>query len=349
MPENTMRKLALVATLLAFVVVVLGAYVRLSDAGLGCPDWPGCYGRIIPPTETQAIVEANSRYPERAVEVGKAWKEQVHRYAASLLGLLILALLVLSERAPGSLRTGWLPRILLLLVLAQGTLGMWTVTLLLKPLVVTAHLLGGLSTLALLFLTWLKLGPLPGATDEGGRNSLRPWVVAALAVLMAQIALGGWTSTNYAAWACGAEFPGCHGVWWPDMDFDTGFTLWHGLGRNYEYGILDTPARTAIHFTHRLFAIVATLTLGATAWRFITVGQGRLPRVGLGLAGLLLLQLALGISNVVFALPLWVAVGHNAGAALLLLCLVAAWQMTAPAAGNRQHTAESLPADLSAA
>ena len=319
-------RIAFLATLLALCVVLLGAYVRLSDAGLGCPDWPGCYGRIVPPTESEAVAAANAAFPERIVEVAKAWKEQLHRYAASLLGLLIIALAVLHQRHPYR-PAGRIPVLLVALVIFQGLLGMWTVTLLLKPLVVTAHLLGGLATLSLLWWTFLSVRssavhPLARATEPPRRRAFR-WLLPALAVLIVQIALGGWTSTNYAAWACGMDFPDCHGSLWPEMDFATGFTLWHGLGRDYEFGILDTPARTAIHWTHRLFAIVAALVLGATALRLMTLGGGGgLSRVGLALVLLLLLQLGLGVSNVILGLPLWVAVAHNGGAALLLLCLV---------------------------
>jgi heme a synthase len=334
-----MRHITLAATLLALFVVVLGAYVRLSDAGLGCPDWPGCYGRIVPPTDSAAVNAANAAYPERAVEVGKAWKEQVHRYAASLLGLLILALAALAARR-GEQPAGKIPYVLVALVIFQGMLGMWTVTLLLKPLVVTAHLLGGLTTLALLWWTYLRLTPSVAQLRPSYPNAPRGWLYGALLVLGLQIALGGWTSTNYAAWACGTSFPDCHGRLWPDMDFATGFTLWHGLGIDYEFGILSTPARTAIHFSHRLFAIVASAVLLLTAWRLLKAPpQSRLPSVGVALVGLLALQLALGVSNVIFGLPLPVAVAHNGGAALLLLCLVSGLAITQPVAVAGRATA----------
>lgn len=336
---RTLERLTLAATLLAFCVIVLGAYVRLSDAGLGCPDWPGCYGRVVPPTASEAVAAANAAYPERTVEIAKAWKEQIHRYAASLLGLLILALAFLHQRQPER-PAGRIPPLLVVLVILQGLLGMWTVTLLLKPLVVTAHLLGGLATLSLLWWTFLRLraGSANAAVPMTGpvRRPAMGWLVLALAILTLQIALGGWTSTNYAAWACGTDFPACHGSLWPEMDFATGFTLWHGLGVDYEFGILDTPARTAIHWTHRLFAIVAAVVLGATALRLIVLGaSGGLQQVGLALLLLLLLQLGLGVSNVIFGLPLWVAVAHNGGAALLLLCLVTGIHATHSAGHDR--------------
>lgn len=329
-----LSRLTLATTLLAVTVIVLGAYVRLSDAGLGCPDWPGCYGRLVPPTASEAILEANAAWPERTVEVGKAWKEQLHRYVASLLGLAIVVIALLHWRQPER-PAGVLPLVLVVLVVFQGLLGMWTVTLLLKPLVVTAHLLGGLTTLALLWWTYLRLAGARGR--QPARAGTRRWLWAALSVLTAQIALGGWTSTNYAAWACGTDFPDCHGSLWPQMDFATGFTLWHGLGIDYEFGILDTPARTAIHWSHRLFALVAALVLGASALRLLRRDEPpALQRVGLALLLLLALQLALGVSNVVLGLPLWVAVAHNAGAAALLLCLVTGLHCAGPAGDDHR-------------
>ncbi len=314
-----LARVILAATLLALFVIVLGAYVRLSDAGLGCPDWPGCYGRLVPPTASEAVAEANAAFPERAVEVAKAWKEQLHRYAASLLGLFIIAIAFLHRRHPGR-PAGRIPLALVVLVIFQGLLGMWTVTLLLKPLVVTAHLLGGLTTLALLWWTLLTVRSAGVSARSGSVPAT--WLTVALAVLTVQIALGGWTSTNYAAWACGTTFPDCHGRFWPEMDFSAGFTLWHGLGIDYEFGILDTPARTAIHWAHRLFAVVTAVVLGVTALHLLRCNSRALRQIGAALLFLLALQLALGVSNVIFGLPLWAAVAHNGGAAALLLCLI---------------------------
>lgn len=350
------RALALFTCALALVLVVLGAYVRLSHAGLGCPDWPGCYGRISVPSASERINAANRAYPQRPVEAHKAWKEMAHRYVAGVLGLLILFLVFLSRRNPELPQR--LPVFLLALVVFQALLGMWTVTLLLKPLVVTAHLLGGMATLALLFWLWLdgrerkqpeavsfgigegrrgvkrdrdvhfsmlreleSLGPLP--IDLGRPPALRLFAALALLLLAAQIFLGGWTSSNYAALAC-TGLPACHGQWWPAMDFKNAFTLWRGLGINYEYGVLEHPARTAIHITHRLGALAVSLYftfLGLLllnrrwthAWRML----------GASLLGLLGLQMVLGISIVLLHLPLPLAAAHNGGAALLLLATVA--------------------------
>ena len=301
--------------MLAFTVVVLGAYVRLSHAGLGCPDWPGCYGQIIVPDQVTPEVETQQQRP---LEQGKAWKEMIHRYAAGTLGLLIAGLAVVSWRnrkQPG--RPLLLPGLLVALVISQAALGMWTVTLLLKPVIVVAHLLGGLTILSLLF--WMLL-------EQGGNTRARcpallPWAVTALVMLVFQISLGGWTSANYAALAC-PDFPVCQGQWWPPMDFTGGFTPWHKPGIDYEGGILAGNARAAIHMAHRLGALCSFLIIGATALRALRDGSTPVGRLGLLLLGALFVQLLLGVSNVLLRLPLPVAVAHNAVAALLLLILV---------------------------
>lgn len=319
--------LAAVATVLALVVVLLGAYTRLTHAGLGCPDWPGCYGFIgVPQTDAQ-LAHAERHFPEAPVEAQKGWNEMVHRYFAGTLGLAILGLavhaLVRRGRDGQPLR---LPLVLLGVVITQAAFGMWTVTLKLWPQVVTAHLLGGFTTLALLFLLSLRLsGALPALGLSAG---LRRLAAAALALVIGQIALGGWVSSNYAAVAC-VDLPTCHGQWWPAMDFANGFHLTQHIGPNYLGGQLDSDARTAIHMTHRLGALVVTLTLLALAWRLRGEGLGRLA--GLLLA-VLALQVGLGISNVLFHLPLPVAVAHNGGGALLLLTLVLVnYRVRAPA------------------
>ncbi|MFE1812335.1 COX15/CtaA family protein [Metapseudomonas otitidis] len=319
--------LAAVATVLALVVVLLGAYTRLTHAGLGCPDWPGCYGFIgVPQTDAQ-LAHAERHFPEAPVEAQKGWNEMVHRYFAGTLGLAILGLavhaLVRRGRDGQPLR---LPLALLGVVITQAAFGMWTVTLKLWPQVVTAHLLGGFTTLALLFLLSLRLsGALPALGLPAG---LRRLAVAALTLVIGQIALGGWVSSNYAAVAC-VDLPTCHGQWWPAMDFANGFHLTQHIGPNYLGGQLDSDARTAIHMTHRLGALVVTLTLLALAWRLRGEGLGRLA--GLLLA-VLALQVGLGISNVLFHLPLPVAVAHNGGGALLLLTLVLVnYRVRAPA------------------
>ena len=325
---------ALIAACLALCVVVLGAYVRLSDAGLGCPDWPGCYGRLVAPTAPTAVADANQAFPNRPVQSPKAWKEMIHRYAASTLGLLILgvAFMSLRRRRQDPEQPLRLPLFLVGLVVLQGMLGMWTVTLLLKPLIVTMHLLGGMTTLLLLwwFTLRLKWRDFAGAAAPAGQE-LRLFVVLALTVVYCQIALGGWTSSNYAAIACGASFPSCNGQWWPAMDFKDGFTVWRGLGINYEYGVLDAPARTAIHMTHRLGALLTFLVVGALAVRCLATGLRGLQKAGLVLALALVFQVSLGIANVRLGLPLPVAVAHNAGAAVLLLSLATVLHLLMPA------------------
>jgi cytochrome c oxidase assembly protein subunit 15 len=308
------RILALAALYLALLVVPLGAYVRLSDAGLGCPDWPGCYGKLVGvpehPAEQNAAAAA---FPDRPVEPAKAWKEMIHRYAAGTLGLLVFALVWLGWRRRPIISAG-----LAGVIVFQALLGMWTVTLLLKPVIVTGHLLGGMTVVALLALlamrdhsAYERLVAPPGAA-----------ALAKLALLLVavQVALGGWLTSNYAALAC-RDFPTCQGDWWPEMDFRHAFTLVRELGHTGDGGLLSLSALTAIHWTHRLGALLVTLALGglilrlgsAPAWRnWVFV-----------LAVTLILQVGLGIANVLASLPLPLAVAHNFGAALLLLHVVA--------------------------
>lgn len=312
------HRFTIFAALLAFCVILLGAYTRLGDAGLGCPDWPGCYGHLTVPASEEHVVEKHY-LEQRALEPEKGWKEMVHRYFAGTLGLCILGITIWAwarkRRDPD--QPVWLPTFLLALVVFQAALGMWTVTLLLKPIVVMSHLLGGFATFALLVLLALRTAPTRPKPTTGD------WRLAGaigVAVLVAQIALGGWTSSNYAAVSC-PDFPMCQGSWMPDMDFSEAFVLWRGLGVNYEYGVLESPARTAIHYTHRIGALVTFLYLG---WLVV-----KLLRSAGGLAGsamlvgvLLLTQVALGIGNVVLHLPLGVATAHNGVAALLLVSLI---------------------------
>jgi len=315
------RRLALVATLVALVVIVMGAWVRLSHAGLGCPDWPGCYGHLTVGEAVENADRANAAFPERPLEPDKALKEMIHRYAASGLGLLILAMAILAwvnRRDPAQPMR--LPGFLVALVVFQGLLGMWTVTLLVKPAVVTAHLVGGLTTMALCW--WLALR-VDRTTRPPGENGLRLLAVVGLAVLALQIMLGGWVSTNYSALAC-PDFPTCQKSFWPEMDFKDAFVLWRGLGIDYEGGVLDHPARVAIHFVHRLGAVVTALVLGFLAWRTIRTGQSRAVRMaGAVLAALLVVQWTLGPVMVLKALPLELATAHNGVAALLVLAMVA--------------------------
>ena len=368
-PSRHFHRLAWAAVLLALVVIVFGGFVRLSNAGLSCPDWPTCYGKATWPTQDHEIAAANAGF-ERIVEVSKAWREQFHRHIAALLGLLVLTLALLAARKrkggvvsvlaasalvglsiPVYMGVGMAPNhelsvalwlagelillvqalrwsnvdaarlstLLLMVIVFQAVLGMWTVIWLVKPVIVMAHLMGGLLTLSL--LTWLAWkttpwGPLVSAEAPRLRRLL--WI--GLVLLVVQIALGGWTSANYAALACGTDYPTCLGQWWPEQDYREAFILWRGIGVDYEGGVLDGPARVAIQMAHRLMAI---LVFG----HLLMIAIKLLRSTGLRYSGGLLLvllcaQVALGISNIVLGLPLWVAVAHNAGAALLLFTVV---------------------------
>jgi cytochrome c oxidase assembly protein subunit 15 len=310
--------MAVVAVIVTFVVIVLGAYVRLSHAGLGCPDWPGCYGQLTWPAESVEIEAANTAFPERPVDIGKAWKEMVHRYLAGFLVLLVVAINVVAWRGGASRRARLLAGFILALILFQAALGMWTVTLKLKPIIVMAHLLGGLATMSLLL--WLALGT--ARYPSTGReifHRYRAGISLGLAVLVLQLALGGWTSANYAALAC-PDFPTCQGQAWPEMNFKDGFVLWREIGVDYEGGVLDLPSRTAIHMAHRIWALAVVGALGVLAFGLLRHRETRLGGALLG--GVLLAQVTLGILNVWLFLPLPNAVAHNGTGALLLATTV---------------------------
>jgi len=317
---HTMHRLATLAAIVAFCVIVLGAWVRLSHAGLGCPDWPGCYGQLTWPNAAHEIHAANQAFPERPFEAHKAWREMVHRYLAGSLVLLVFAMSWLAWRGPEALRKFRpITSALAVLIIFQALLGMWTVTLKLKPVIVMAHLLGGLTTFSLVL--WLMLSSRREFSDKPSMTvrKMHGAVIVALIVLALQIALGGWTSANYAALAC-PDFPTCGGQWWPDANFREGFILWREIGVNYEGGLLDGPSRIAIHLTHRIGAVVTLLVLLVLSLRLIKVAQLRAG--GQLLMGLTLLQFTLGIMNVVLYLPLANAVAHNACATLLLATLL---------------------------
>ncbi|HEU0152734.1 MAG TPA: COX15/CtaA family protein [Arenimonas sp.] len=370
-PHRHYHRLAWAAVLLALCVIVFGGFVRLSNAGLSCPDWPTCYGKATWPTQDHEIASANESF-ERMVEVSKAWREQFHRHIAALLGILVFALALLAARrhrlgiasvlAAASLVALSIPiytgiegqfasnhvlsvalfivaelillahalrgsntdaarfsSLLLGVIIFQAVLGMWTVIWLVKPVIVMAHLLGGLLTMSM--LTWLAFKTTPGSAlvlAEAPRLRRLLWI--GLGLLVVQIALGGWTSANYAALACGTDFPTCLGQWWPQQDYAEAFVLWRGIGVDYEGGVLDGAARVAIQMSHRMMAL---LVVG----HLLVVGLRMVRTPGLVFWGAVLLvllsaQVALGISNVMLGLPLWVATAHNAGAALLLFTVV---------------------------
>ncbi|MFC4159484.1 COX15/CtaA family protein [Chitinimonas lacunae] len=313
------KKLTLLALLWTFGLIVLGAYVRLSDAGLGCPDWPGCYGKPTPLHAIEEISAAHAEAPHGNVSMAKAWKEMVHRYAASLLGLLLIGLAVLAvvwrrrlDQSPA------LPLGLVVVVCIQGALGALTVTMLLKPAIVTSHLIGGLTTLGL--LVWLAMRQQRWPSPGRAAAALRPWALLGLAVVSCQIILGGWVSTNYAAAVC-SDFPTCQGAWLPQMDFRDAFHLVRELGQTPDGQLLSMANLTAIHWLHRVGALLTFCYLSWLSWR---LWRARLlPGLTLLLMGALLLQLLLGVANVLLQLPLGLAVAHNAGAALLLCVAVA--------------------------
>jgi len=320
--SSDLRKLVFVSILLAIVVVSLGAYTRLTHAGLGCPDWPGCYGFIDVPKTTEQIVAAEQAFPDRPVEPHKAWNEMIHRYFAGSLGLLILmiALMSLKRRAQGG--SVGLPILILLVVVFQAALGMWTVTMKLMPVVVMGHLLGGFTTLCLLLLLYLRLSDYRVPGGDFAVKKYAKFAVIGIFILAGQIGLGGWTSSNYAALTC-TELPICQAGWVDLINFEHAFDLVPPEKESYEFGHLDHASRVTIHVMHRFGAIVTTLYL---MWLVISIyRRAQSPffrNAALSLGFILSVQVGLGISNVWFSLPLSVAVSHNVVAAMLMMSLI---------------------------
>ena len=307
--------------LLALCVIVFGAYVRLTDAGLGCPDWPGCYGFVTVPQTADDYLSVEQNFPGEIVDEGKAWREMIHRYIASLLGFLILLMFLKDffsyRNNTGSLKDLKLSAALLALVIFQGMLGMWTVTLKVHPLVVTGHLIGGLTTLSLLFFYYRKI-------ESGDEKfiSAPKVMIAGLSILTLQIILGGWTSTNYAALGC-PDLPLCYGEVWPtNMNFEEGFLKWQEVGVNYEGGQLSPSARTAIHFVHRLGAVLVLFALGWLGLKYIKHSSDQIRRASQIMLVALFSQLTIGTLMVWYGIPLFLATAHNAFAALLLLSFI---------------------------
>jgi len=346
------RKLLLIAPLLTLIVVVVGAFTRLTDSGLGCPDWPGCYGQLTAPDTAAEIARASERFPGAEIDPFKGWIEMIHRYLAGLLGLLILGIAVIAwrnhfrqaasaVRLPGS-DAHWLGTGLLLLLLVQALLGKFTVTLLLKPGVVTLHLLGGMLILSVLFR--MAIGEFVDrsrvAIDRAAR--LAPWAAVGILLLVAQIILGGWVSTNYAALTC-LDFPTCHGTFLPPMDFQHGFHVLRELGEAPDGTPLSHESLNAIQWTHRVGALVLTAYLGV-----LGLVAMRIPGVGVAAVAMLVLlvaQVTIGILNVVWLLPLWLATLHNFGAALLLCAAVMLKFMVTRRVGVDNHADAGTHAD----
>lgn len=325
---SSLRKWLFFALFLTFDLIMFGAFVRVTDAGLGCPDWPGCYGKASPIGAMDAIRAEAAQRPDGPVTVFKAWVEMLHRYVAAGLGLIVIALAVMATRvvrqhrstggAGASPSGASLPGVglawfTLFWIILQGIFGAWTVTLKLKPLVVTAHLLGGMILFALLLAQAVRITGHPPIGRDAAR--LSPWIGLGLAMLFVQIALGGWVSTNYATLAC-RDFPACQGSFWPPMDFAAGFELWRRLGVTGEGEALPFQALTAIHYTHRLFAYAIIVVLGLLAWRARRIGG--LERIGATLLAVLTLQVITGLTNIFLDWPLAAAVIHTGGATALL-------------------------------
>lgn len=313
---KTYRTLLLATIAMTFALIVLGAYVRLSDAGLGCPDWPGCYGHVTVIHASEHITAAQEANPEGPVTFAKAWKEMIHRYFAGIVGLFILAIAALAwrhRREAGA--SPVLATVLVGVLFLQAMFGKWTVTMLLKPAIVTGHLIGGLTVLTL--LVWLYARTRAPAVPTVS-PATRALAVVAFVVLAMQISLGGWVSTNYAALAC-TDLPTCHGEWVPQMDIRNGFHIVRELGQSADGETLTMDALTAIHWMHRVGAIVAALVIGALGFALRAAGHRPL---GTALLGVLALQIMLGLANVWFSLPLPLAAAHNGGAAALVILMV---------------------------
>jgi cytochrome c oxidase assembly protein subunit 15 len=326
-PEQRLAgfRLALFGFVLTIAVIGLGAFTRLVHAGLGCPDWPTCYGHYWVPNEAHEIETANANFAETPVETDKTWPEQIHRIFASSLGLIIIALVVVAIKNRGAGQPLKLPLFMLAFVILQGLFGMWTVTLKLWPQVVTAHLLGGFTMACLLWLLILRLNNLHWQVSASVLEkivALRHWAIIGLLLVVGQISLGGWTTSNYAALAC-AELPTCHNSeWWPQMDFAQGFNLTQEIGPNYLGGQMDNPSRTAIHMSHRIGAIVTAMYLIGLMAVLRRIGSESIRRMSVIVLSVLAVQILLGLSNIIFSFPVAVAVAHNIFGVLLLLVMV---------------------------
>jgi cytochrome c oxidase assembly protein subunit 15 len=322
------RKLVWVTLFLTFDLIMFGAFTRLTDSGLGCPDWPGCYGQANPLQAHADISAAETAMPTGPVTVMKAWIEMIHRYLAMGIGVLIVAMMAISWRR--WLKSGHkemnfsplFPTLLFAFVCVQGAFGAWTVTMKLQPVIVTIHLLLGMTLLAL--LTWFgaRLSdhlPISQLGVSQSAAELRIPAALAIVLLVIQISLGGWVSTNYAALAC-TDFPLCHGELFPQMDFINGFTLWRDLGKTSLGDYLPFPALTAIHWTHRAFALVVVMLVAWVSLRAFKIDS--LRKTARWLLIMIALQFTIGVSAIFLDLPLALAVAHNGGAALLMLLLV---------------------------
>ena len=318
----TYKKLVTLMLVMTLCLLMLGAWVRLTDAGLGCPDWPGCYGNLLPSSSKEKIAQAvQAQGGEHGpVSMGKAWREMIHRYLAKALGLVLIIATAIAWLKRRTLHQNpWFTTTLLGVVILQGLFGMWTVTLKLMPIIVTGHLMGGMLVFALLVWLWQRQQTPAGTIDAEPVAALRQWAILGLVLLTVQIFLGGWTSTNYAALACN-DLPTCQAKWWPDMHWRDGFDFTRDLGKTDAGGNISLSALTAMHFMHRIGAVVVFFYLSWLGLK--TLRTPSMSGVGLALLAALALQIGLGLSNIVWSLPLPVAVAHNGGAAVLLATLV---------------------------
>ena len=313
---NNIKNLSLFGVCFAFIVIALGAWTRLVDAGLGCPDWPGCYGFVVFPTDEAEIALAESRFPSFPYDINKAIPEVVHRYFAATLGFVAILLTYISFKYKGNKSLHWRSLGLLVFICCQGLFGYLTVSLKLLPIIVTGHLFGGFTTLTLFFFIYLMGGNFE-LLNKMKIPKLKFIAGLAFFVLIIQIFLGVWTSTNYASLAC-ADFPTCQGTYLPEMDFKNGFNLNQEVGPNYLYGLLDNPSRVAVHYSHRVSAIFVTIVFLILMSKLWFSSAAPLAST-LGI--LLITQISLGIINVVYVLPLYVAIAHNLIAATLLLTI----------------------------
>jgi heme a synthase len=345
-PLRRLRALTVLTLFLTFDLVLFGAFTRLTDSGLGCPDWPGCYGSASPTGAHAQISQAQAAMPTGPVTHVKAWIEMIHRYLATAVGVLIVTIAAATwmQRRQGAKLSAWWSTATLAWVCLQGAFGALTVTMKLFPAIVTLHLLGGLVLLALLCRQAMALSQ----TEQGDTRAeiapgVRAWLVAAFVLVWLQAALGGWVSTNYAVLACG-EFPACQGSWWPAMDWRHGFELWRELGKTAAGAPIDFSALTAIHYAHRLLAYVVLAVLGLAAWQLHA--SGALPRQARWIGFLAFWQLATGLSNVILGWPLVSAVSHTGGAAALVVVLT--WTLLDARAARAAHDPVLNPRGLSA-
>jgi cytochrome c oxidase assembly protein subunit 15 len=343
--DDKFRKLVWVTTFLTLDLIMFGGFTRLTDSGLGCPDWPGCYGTASPFLAHAQISAAHAAMPSGPVSMVKAWIEMIHRYFAMAIGVLIIAQTasawIARIKHKSSTVSPWWPTSLLLLIVVQGVFGAWTVTMKLQPVIVTTHLLLGLTLLGALAWFSARLTPIPGYEPEIARY--RAAALAGLVLLVIQLALGGWVSTNYAVLAC-TDFPTCNGQWIPPMNFAQGFHLWRALGMTGDGEVITQDALVAIHWTHRTFAVVVIAYLAALAFKMRRFESLRAPATGVLIV--LALQFATGLSNIVLQWPLPIAVAHNGGAAVLLLLVVV---LNFRTASSRLHRAAVSPREAAPA